>query len=51
MRLKILVVEDEPEIRELLRFSLERADYEVIEAESAEAAVILLAIKNRCCSR
>ena len=46
MRLKILVVEDEPEIRELLKFSLERADYDVIEAESAEAAVSLLTDKK-----
>ena len=46
MRLKILVVEDEPEIRELLRFSLKRADYDVIEAESAEAAVSLLTDKK-----
>ena len=46
MRLKILVVEDEPEIRELLKFSLKRADYDVIEAESAEAAVSLLTDKK-----
>ena len=46
MRLKILVVEDEPEIRELLKFSLERADYDVIEAESAEAAIGLLTDKK-----
>lgn len=43
MRTKILVVEDEPEIRELLKFSLERADFDVIEAESGEAAISLLA--------
>ena len=46
MRFKILIVEDEPEIRELLKFSLERADYDVIEAESAEAAISLLADKK-----
>ncbi|MEL0048367.1 MAG: phosphate regulon transcriptional regulator PhoB [Gammaproteobacteria bacterium] len=46
MRLKILVVEDEPEIRELLKFSLERADYDVIEAESGEAAISLLSDKK-----
>ena len=46
MRFKSLIVEDEPEIRELLKFSLERADYDVIEAESAEAAISLLADKK-----
>ena len=34
----ILVIEDEPEIRELLRFTLSRAGYEIQEAESAEDA-------------
>jgi two-component system phosphate regulon response regulator PhoB len=43
MRLKILIVEDESEIRELLRFSLERADFHVMEAESGEAAISLIA--------
>jgi len=38
----ILIVEDEAEIREMLRFSLERADYEVLEAETAEDALRLL---------
>ena len=35
----ILVIEDEAEIREMLRFSLERADYHVEEAETAEIAL------------
>jgi two-component system, OmpR family, phosphate regulon response regulator PhoB len=35
----ILVIEDEAEIREMLRFSLERADYQVLEAETAEIAL------------
>lgn len=35
----ILVIEDEGEIREMLRFSLERADYQVEEAETAEIAL------------
>lgn len=35
----ILIVEDEAEIREMLRFSLERADYDVLEAETAEDAL------------
>lgn len=35
----ILIVEDEAEIREMLRFSLERAGYEVVEAETAEEAI------------
>ncbi|NKB97926.1 MAG: phosphate regulon transcriptional regulatory protein PhoB [Pseudomonadales bacterium] len=35
----ILVVEDEPTIRELLGFTLQRAGFEALEAESAEAAL------------
>ena len=35
----ILLVEDEPEIREMLSFSLVRAGFDVIETESAEAAL------------
>jgi len=35
----ILLVEDEPEIRELLCFTIGRAGYSVIEAESAEVAI------------
>lgn len=38
----ILVVEDETEIREMLRFSLERVDYDVLEAETAEDALTML---------
>lgn len=38
----ILVVEDEPEIRELLSFTLSRAGYDVMAAESAEHALQLL---------
>jgi two-component system, OmpR family, phosphate regulon response regulator PhoB len=38
----ILVVEDEPEIRELLNFTISRAGYDVIDAESAEQALRLL---------
>lgn len=38
----ILIVEDEAEIREMLRFSLERADYDVIEAETAEQGLQLI---------
>ncbi len=38
----ILVVEDEPEIRELLAFTLNRAGYEVAEAGSAELAMQML---------
>ena len=34
----ILVIEDEPEVREVLRFTLNRAGYETQEAESAEDA-------------
>ncbi len=43
MSVKILLVEDEKPIREMLRFSLEKKDYEVIDAESAmDAREILL---------
>lgn len=35
----ILIVEDEPDIREMLRFSLERAGYNVEEAADGEAAL------------
>ena len=37
---KILIVEDEPEIRELLSFTLSREGYDVLEAETAEAALL-----------
>lgn len=36
--MKILVVDDESDIREILRFNLEKAGFEVLEAESAEEA-------------
>ena len=39
MATHILIVEDEPEIRELLNFSLARAGFRVAEAESAESAL------------
>ena len=39
---KILLVEDEPDIREMLNFALTRADFEVVSAETAEAALNLL---------
>lgn len=38
----ILLVEDEPDIREMLQFNLERAGFELLCAESAEAALKLL---------
>ena len=38
----VLVVEDDPDIRELLRFTLERAGLKVVEAESGEAALTVL---------
>lgn len=39
----ILVVEDEPPIREMLRFALERAEFRVSEAEDAQAGRIMIA--------
>lgn len=39
---KLLVVDDEPDIREILQVNLEAAGYEVITAPSAEEAVALL---------
>jgi two-component system phosphate regulon response regulator PhoB len=42
----ILVVDDEPDIREVIRFALENADYRVIEAGHAEDARRLLANEN-----
>ena len=41
--MKILIVDDESDIREILKFNLERAGFEVLEAESAEEAKPLLA--------
>ena len=45
MATSILIVEDEPEIRELLNFSLVRAGFDVAEAASGEMA--LLCIDNK----
>ena len=42
---KILIVEDEPEIRELLAFTLSRDGYDVIEADTAEAALLRMESK------
>ena len=39
---KILVVEDEPEIRDMLAFSLQRGGYAVTLAEDGESALRLL---------
>jgi two-component system KDP operon response regulator KdpE len=41
---KILVVDDEPTIRTLLRSTLSRADYQVVEAASAKEAVVSINI-------
>lgn len=38
----ILIVDDEPSIRDLLRLSLEAADHEVLQAESGAEAVRIL---------
>ncbi len=39
MTASILIVEDEPDIRELLDFSITRAGFDVLAVESAEAAL------------
>ncbi len=41
----ILIVEDEPDIRDLLKFTISRAGYDVLEAESAERALQILDLK------
>ncbi len=38
-RKTVLVVEDEPDIRELVRYNLERSGFRVVEAEDGEAAL------------
>ncbi len=40
---RILVVEDEPSIRDMLRFALERAQFSVVEAGDAQAARVQIA--------
>lgn len=40
---RILVIEDEPEVRQLVRAALERAGYEVMEASGAQEAETLIA--------
>ena len=39
---KLLIIEDEPDLRELLSFTLSREGYDVIEAETAETALQML---------
>jgi two-component system chemotaxis response regulator CheY len=36
---RVLVVDNEPDIRTVVRLSLQRADYEVLEAENGEKAI------------
>lgn len=43
---KILVVDDDPEIREMLRLMLQRSGYEVIEAENGKAGIHLCNIHS-----
>ena len=47
MATKILVVDDEPDLREILQINLENAGYEVDTAESAEGALQLLSPHHR----
>jgi len=46
MTAKILIIEDEQPIREMLRFSLERKNYYVLEAESGHQALEIM-LTNR----
>ena len=39
---KLLLVEDEPDIRDMLQFNLERAGFELLCADTAEAALRLI---------
>ncbi|MET0084284.1 MAG: response regulator, partial [Sedimenticola sp.] len=43
MAAKILVVEDESAVREMISFVLKQSDYDTLEAEDAEEARSLLA--------
>jgi two-component system phosphate regulon response regulator PhoB len=43
---KLLVADDEPAIREMVRFTLSRVGYECIEAEDAEQAKLLIVSEN-----
>lgn len=45
-RAKVLVVDDELQIRRLLRVTLDRSGYEVVEAESAREALSLLGVEK-----
>ena len=46
MGYKILIADDEPEIRDLLRLYLENEQYEVVEAEDGRQALSLLREKK-----
>jgi two-component system chemotaxis response regulator CheY len=43
---KILVVDDEPDVRETIRIQLETANYNVLEAENGEEAIKVLRSEN-----
>lgn len=47
MDYKILIADDEPEIRNLLRLYLENENYHVIEAEDGQRALDLLRQSSR----
>jgi diguanylate cyclase (GGDEF)-like protein len=46
MALRVLVVDDEPDIRDVLKITLEAEKYEVIEAENGEEAIKIIAQKT-----
>ena len=43
---KILVIDDEPDVREAIRMQLETANYNVLEAEDGEDAIKILRSEN-----
>ena len=49
MSANILIVEDSPEICELLHFSLSRAGFNVNEVETGEQALVISTTKCRTC--
>ncbi len=46
----VLVVDDEPDVRKVVRITLEKAGYDVLEAEDGKKAIAeIKKTKTRCC--